>query len=64
MNAVLWQTDDGRWQVLTDNGSSVAATRESENAAAERARELGYRVVGVVLGLNWKGHGREEQCDD
>lgn len=45
MNAILWQTSEGKWQVLTDNGSSVAATCDTESQAMERAEELGYRVL-------------------
>lgn len=45
MTAILWQTQSGTWQVLTDNGSSVAATCDTESQAIKRAKELGYRVL-------------------
>ena len=48
MNAIIWQADSGRWQVLTDNGSSVAAQRATEPEAVARAAELGYMILSII----------------
>jgi hypothetical protein len=45
--AIIWQAAGNRWQVLTDNGSSVAAQCPTEESAIARAIELGYFILRV-----------------
>lgn len=48
MDAILWEMADGRWRVLTDNGSGCAGIRPSLEAAREAAEGWGYIVRSII----------------
>lgn len=48
MSAILWEMADGRWKVLTDNGSGCAGIRPTLEEARDAAEGWGYRVMSII----------------
>jgi hypothetical protein len=46
--AIIWQTTDGRWKVLTNYGNDCAAVCSTEADAVAAAGRFGCRILSTV----------------